>query len=175
MHDPEAHSVNPSDNPELSDIVASRLSRRTVLAGGTAAAVGFLGASAAGLVGAAGAGRRRVATLAGGAGSQGRRRQLLGFAAVPAGTDDAVVVPTATSREVLIPWGTPLRSAARRGEGRLEHRRRAGAAGRCPPRRHALLPARRGAAPATGAGCSCSTTSTPTSTIYSTPTATTRR
>ncbi|MBA2386282.1 MAG: hypothetical protein H0V69_04220, partial [Acidimicrobiia bacterium] len=37
-------SSNPSDNPEFSTIVASRLSRRSILCGGIgAAAVGFLG------------------------------------------------------------------------------------------------------------------------------------
>lgn len=44
QRDPDAVSSNPSDNPEFSTIVASRLSRRSILCGGIgAAAVGFLG------------------------------------------------------------------------------------------------------------------------------------
>ncbi len=45
--DPDAISSNPSDNPEFTDILAARLTRRGVLGGGLgAAAIGFLGGSA---------------------------------------------------------------------------------------------------------------------------------
>jgi len=44
QRDPDAVSSNPSDNPEFSTIVASRLSRRSILCGGIGtAAVEFLG------------------------------------------------------------------------------------------------------------------------------------
>jgi len=115
-YDPEWTSSNPSDNPAFADIVASRLSRRSMLAGGlSAAAVTFFAG------GAFGASSRPAATRTGG-GSAARdafvKRVVgraaaaspLGFKAVPAGTDDTVVVPNGYTAQVFIPWGTPLQS-----------------------------------------------------------------
>lgn len=108
MRDSEARSVNPSANRELSDIVAGRMSRRTVLAGSAAAAVGFLGASSGGLLAAPGAGADVAHAQSQRGGGGGRR--LLGFESVPTNTDDAVMVPSGYVAEVLVPWGTPLSS-----------------------------------------------------------------
>ena len=79
--DPDAISSNPSDNPEFSDILAARVSRRGVLAGGLGtAAIGFLGGAA----GRAGAAAASVAPAA---------RPTISFTPVPTGSADAFVVP----------------------------------------------------------------------------------
>jgi secreted PhoX family phosphatase len=109
-HDPDSISSNPSGNPALADVLASRHSRRSVLTGGLgAAAVGFLGGAAGS--GAASAAMRlpRTAPPTTPPGSA-PGSPLFGFAAVPAGTDDAVVVPDGYTAQVFIPWGTPIRS-----------------------------------------------------------------
>jgi len=90
----------------------SRLSRRAVLAGGLVTAATFFGRG--GFVGAASPDRRLIgsvppSTPPGGSAAPGGS-QLLGFAAVAAGTDDTVVVPEGYTSTVLIPWGTPLLS-----------------------------------------------------------------
>lgn len=95
--DPDDHSSNPSSNTPFKEVVAARARRRTVLRGAVAAAAGFLGVSAAG------------GALA--AQSGGRPRRLLGFSAVPTSTADQLVLPDGYTAEVLIPWGTPLRSS----------------------------------------------------------------
>ncbi|GAA3974092.1 PhoX family phosphatase [Actinomadura viridis] len=104
--DPEDVSTNPSGNPAFRDVAEARWTRRSVIRGGTvAAAAGFLAATA---------GPAAAAPLAPApAGSGGRghgRGRLLGFAPVPAGSADEVVVPEGYVAEVLIPWGTPLNS-----------------------------------------------------------------
>ncbi|REE97729.1 PhoX family protein [Thermomonospora umbrina] len=100
--DPDDTSSNPSGNATFHEVAQSRMSRRSVIRGGTVvAAAGFLGA--AGVVGATGG------TAAAAPDAKGRRR-LLGFQAVTPSTDDAIKVPAGYSAEVLIPWGTPLNS-----------------------------------------------------------------
>ena len=93
---------NPTNNPDLSAMVAARWSRRAVLGGGLGAGlVAFLGGPS--LAGAA----------TGGATAQTARRPrgLLGFTPVPTSDADTVTVPDGYVAEVLIPWGTPLRSS----------------------------------------------------------------
>lgn len=98
--DPEDVGSNPSDNRTISDVVASRFSRRAALKGGVgmAALTFFGGASVAGAAPAL-AGHNKV-----------RRPGLLGFQSVPVSTLDDVVVPPGYRAQVLIPWGTPLQS-----------------------------------------------------------------
>lgn len=111
MPHPESHeSSNPSGNTPFGELLGSNLTRRTVLAGGVGAALaGFLTSgrtfaapgSASAFGSPAGPAARGVAA---------RTESLLGFAAVPAGTDDTIVVPEGYTAQVLIPWGTPLRA-----------------------------------------------------------------
>ena len=103
--DPDDHSSNSSDNRAFRDVLAARTSRRGVLrTGSVLAATGFLGAVGGGL------GEATPADAAPAADGERRHRPLLGFTAVATSTADAFVVPPGYSAEVLIPWGTPLRS-----------------------------------------------------------------
>ncbi|WP_030170933.1 PhoX family protein [Spirillospora albida] len=98
--DPDDQSSNPSKNEAFQQILERRMSRRGVLRGGTvAAAAGFLGTAAGGTASAAASPARPG------------RRPLLGFKAVPTSTDDTLTVPEGYTAQVLIPWGTPIRSS----------------------------------------------------------------
>jgi secreted PhoX family phosphatase len=102
-YDPDDRSSNPSGNRPFREVLVARLSRRDVLRGGTVvAAAGFLGA--AGAVGEAGP------ALAAPRATAGRARPLLGFTPVPTSSADAFTVPDGYEAQVLIPWGTPIRS-----------------------------------------------------------------
>ncbi|WP_129838980.1 PhoX family phosphatase [Streptomyces sp. RFCAC02] len=92
--DPDEVSSNPSDNPPFGAVAARRMSRRTALRGGTAAAAAFLLAA-----------RTGTAAAAPGADPRG----LLGFTPVPTADDDTLVVPDGYETQVIIPWGTPVR------------------------------------------------------------------
>ncbi|MEU0404749.1 alkaline phosphatase PhoX [Streptomyces sp. NPDC006197] len=87
--------------PPFEEVVASSLSRRQVVAGGTAALVAFLGF---------GTPTAQAATVAPPAPADREPKGLLGFAAVPPATTDAVTVPAGHSVQVLAPWGRPLHS-----------------------------------------------------------------
>ncbi|MFJ5968418.1 hypothetical protein [Streptomyces sp. NPDC093060] len=86
--------------------MAASVSRRHVLAGGTAALVAFLGLSA-------------PASAAAQPERSGRARGRVGFAAVPASTADTVTVPAGYSVQTLASWGQPVRghSPRRRADG----------------------------------------------------------
>lgn len=101
ISDPEDLSTNPSANPAFAEVLQARLTRRGVMRTGTVvAAAGFLGAAGGAVVDGAPA-----------EATHGRPKPLLGFTAVPPGSADSVVVPQGYSVDVLIPWGTPLRSS----------------------------------------------------------------
>jgi len=89
---------NLSDNPSIHDIVASRVSRRSVLGGGAAtaafAATGGIGA----LLRAMPASAEQARTA----------RSLLGFEGIAPSTEDALIVPKGYRAEVLIAWGDPV-------------------------------------------------------------------
>ena len=116
QRDPDAVSSNPSDNPEFSTIVASRLSRRSILCGGIgAAAVGFLGGTG---VAKAAPGSATPATptvvgpiAAGPLVADRGGRRLLGFPSVAPSIADRFIVPDGYVAEILIPWGTPIQSS----------------------------------------------------------------
>src|ERR687895_2573492 len=94
-------SANPATEPHMSELIAVRLSRRTVLVGGMAAVAGFLTRGiAAPPCYAAAAGRDGKATAKAG--------RLLGFAAIPLGFLDEVAVPAGYTARPFIPWGTPI-------------------------------------------------------------------
>ncbi len=99
--DTEDISTNPASGASFDDIVASRLSRRSVLAGGLATAAGFLTTTLAGPSAAHAARSARRQSTA-------RAEGLLGFTAVPLSTADEVVVPTGYTAQPFIPWGTPI-------------------------------------------------------------------
>ena len=81
---------NRSANPTLYDVIDARASRRGILVGGLATAVG-------GLFGAG------AATPA-----KAQAKPLLGFKAIPVSEADSVVVPEGYKVQVLAPWGTPI-------------------------------------------------------------------
>jgi uncharacterized protein len=96
--DEQPEGSNTSGNPALSDMIATRLSRRSVLDGGLkAGALATLGATA-------------ETFNAAPAAAQGMPGPALGFTAVPTSQADAFVVPQGYTAEVLIPWGQPLMS-----------------------------------------------------------------
>jgi secreted PhoX family phosphatase len=99
-------SSNPSAARHFSDVVETRMSRRSVLGGGMLAAAGFLSTT---LFGAPPA----RAHAPGGSGAPGRRgsdagMSLLGYEAIPLGYGDEVVVPRGYTAVPFIPWGTPI-------------------------------------------------------------------
>ncbi|MFP3990952.1 PhoX family phosphatase [Streptomyces sp. E11-3] len=104
--DPDDVSSNPSANRSFQDVVATRMSRRTALRGGTAAAVGFLALGAAQGTAAAEPGRAAAAAPTGRGGRGGR--SLLGFKPVGTHSADKLTVPEGYEAQVLIPWGTPI-------------------------------------------------------------------
>ncbi|MCK9899578.1 PhoX family phosphatase [Frankia sp. Cpl3] len=108
--DAEDAGSNPTENPRLSDLIAARVSRRTLVGGGIAAATaGFLGASGATAASADGPGGGHPG---GPGGRGGPGRGLLGFTEVPTSSADTFVVPAGYTFQVIVPWGTPL---ARKG------------------------------------------------------------
>ena len=83
---------NPSKNQHFNEVLAARLSRRSVLKGGLAAlALGGIGS----LV-------KAMPAAARGRGS------LLGFTGIPVSSADTVVVPKGYTARVLIAWGDPI-------------------------------------------------------------------
>jgi uncharacterized protein len=85
--------LNPSTQPHFRG-----LPRRTVLAGGVAAAAAFLAPGTA----------RAACPQPAGGGATGAAAPLLGFEPIAPATDDAVGIAAGYTAAVLIPWGTPL-------------------------------------------------------------------
>ena len=132
--DPDDFSTNPSGGPSFDEVVALRASRRAVLAGGMAGAAAFLTTNAF----------ARAAAAAGSTSGAGAAR-LLGFTPDPARLRRRGRRPGGLHRPAVHPMGHSDHRVAYPAfvPGR-QHGRRAGAAGRHAPRRHALLPAERG-------------------------------
>jgi uncharacterized protein len=86
----DAPISNPSANRSFADVLASRLSRRSLLAGGLAGIATAL-----------------VAPVLRGAGSA-RAAGLLGFTGIAVSTADAVMVAPGYAAEVLYAWGDPI-------------------------------------------------------------------
>ena len=106
MHELDEIS-NDSSNPTFHQVVEARLSRRSMIGGGfAAAAAGFLGIdSLLRAVPAAAAGSPSVAPSVAPAQATSA---LLGFQGIPTSTADAVVVPPGYTARVLIAWGDPI-------------------------------------------------------------------
>ncbi|MDP1818333.1 MAG: PhoX family phosphatase [Acidimicrobiales bacterium] len=99
MFEQDLMEASDVDAPHLLDVAAG-VSRRRVLGGGLAAAAAFL-------VG----GRSASASAVAGDGSAARGKGslgLLGFAAIPPGFGDEVVVPEGYTARPFLPWGTPI-------------------------------------------------------------------
>ncbi|HEX2074290.1 MAG TPA: PhoX family phosphatase [Geodermatophilus sp.] len=94
--DPDDLPSNPSGTAHFSEIVSTRLTRRSVLAGGMLAAAGFLTTSVV---------RAPAARAVPGAASAG---PVLGFQPIPPSGADHVVVPPGYAARPFIPWGTPI-------------------------------------------------------------------
>jgi len=100
--DPDDISSNSSGNTPFRAVASARVSRREVISGGVAAAAtGFLGVAV---------GQSGATAVAAPVASQGRPRPLLGFTPVATSAADALSVPAGYVAQVLIPWGTPIRS-----------------------------------------------------------------
>jgi uncharacterized protein len=102
---------NPSNNEAFEDVIAERMSRRSLLRGGVVAAgaaVAMTGADALVRVAPAHAdGGRPHHGYGKGFGSPAGT-PLLGFQGIPTSTADAVVVPPGYRADVLIAWGDPV-------------------------------------------------------------------
>ena len=102
---PDDIDNNPTDNAALDEIIASHLSRRTLLKmGGAGASLAFLSGFHTPGVAAAAAGRRTP--------KYNSHGPLLGFTSVPLSIGvndiDAVVVPPGYTAKVLYSWGDPV-------------------------------------------------------------------
>lgn len=104
LHDPDDLPTNPSANLRFDAVVERVRSRRQFLKSGLGlGAVGFLGTGLA----ACGGGDDDAPPTAPDGGSPAPA-SLLGFAAVAAGTGDAIVVPAGYRSAVFCRWGDPL-------------------------------------------------------------------
>lgn len=92
---------NPTQNPHIDDLIAARVSRRSVLTGAAAL-------TAAGLLPAA----LLTSAPAAANGSAPARVGKLRFAAAAPSSDDTFVVPSGYKTQILAPWGTPLTTGA---------------------------------------------------------------
>jgi secreted PhoX family phosphatase len=101
MKDEHPLGSNPTDNPTLAEVAGERYSRRSVLGGG-------LGSAAVLLAGTAGSGL--LAACAPPPPGGPAPSKLIGFTSIPASSADAVSVAPGYTVDVLVPWGTPLRS-----------------------------------------------------------------
>lgn len=101
---------NASGNEHFQEIVQARLSRRSFLTGGVAAAaaVSFGGLEA--LLRAVPTSAQQIVedTVVETTEEVGRRKSMLWFESVPVSSADEVVVPKGYTAEVLIAWGDPL-------------------------------------------------------------------
>lgn len=100
LHDTDSVGSNPTQNPHIQDLIAERISRRSVLGGGLAlAAGGFLGGTL--FIDEVQAGQDEK--------KSGKGKKLsLKFEEVPVSSDDTFVVPPGYEYQVIAPWGTPL-------------------------------------------------------------------
>ncbi|MPQ98561.1 DUF839 domain-containing protein [Modestobacter sp. I12A-02628] len=95
--------TNPTTATHMSALIDARLSRRSVLMGGLATAVGFMSASVVT------AGSAAAAPGKGNGNGKGKDRTgLLGYTPVPLAFGDQVVVPAGYKATPFLPWGTPL-------------------------------------------------------------------
>jgi len=86
---------NLSGNPTMYDVVAARISRRSVLGGGLATAALTITGGVAALLRAVPAAAQQAS-------------DLLGFEGIPTSIEDQVVVPPGYRARVLIAWGDPV-------------------------------------------------------------------
>lgn len=101
-------ALNPATERHFGDIVAARVSRRSVMGGGFAAATAFLvgGKAFGGIAPAAAANRNGNGNGRGGV--HAHTDTLLGYQAISTGFGDEVVVPDGYVARPFLPWGTPI-------------------------------------------------------------------
>ncbi|MFE4665421.1 PhoX family protein [Streptomyces sp. NPDC056716] len=103
------HEVpNTTANPYVGDVIATALSRRSVM---RAAAVVTAAAAAGSAVSVAGAPQAQAAPATGSGGSAGQSAQSargLRFTTVAPNTNDAVTIPTGHNQNIVIRWGEPI-------------------------------------------------------------------
>ncbi|MEQ7125425.1 PhoX family phosphatase [Actinopolymorpha sp. B11F2] len=100
---------NRSDNPYFADVVASALSRRSLLKGTAAGALVIGGVAGAAVPSAAAAASPKDGPRpSNGRGSGGSRISDLDFTTVAPNTRDAVVVPDGYAQAVVASWGDPV-------------------------------------------------------------------
>ncbi|MBA3309329.1 MAG: PhoX family phosphatase [Nocardioidaceae bacterium] len=99
--DPDDISTNPATDPSFQEVVASRLSRRGVLAGGVAVAAGFFTSAITGPAPTYASPPRNGRSTA-------KAAALLGYQPIPLGYGDEIVVPVGYSATAFLPWGTPI-------------------------------------------------------------------
>jgi len=107
MLDNDDIATNTVDDRPFSDLVEARISRRSAMGGGLAAAAAFL---AGGTVfgGVASAEATTGARAGAGRNASVRARELLGYQPIPLGYGDEVQVPDGYTARPFIPWGTPI-------------------------------------------------------------------
>ena len=101
LHEDDA-VCNVSSNESFQEVLERRLSRRSVLGGGLAAA------ATAAATGVAGSGVATVLDARTASARGGPAKPLLGFAGIGTSTADEVVVPRGYTAKVLIAWGEPV-------------------------------------------------------------------
>ncbi|MBK9387463.1 MAG: PhoX family phosphatase [Planctomycetes bacterium] len=101
--DENPQGSNPTQNPELTQLIEKHLSRRNLLGGA-------LAATAAQFLFGRGAAAQELGTN--GPRSGRSRRPRMGFTEVPASSADDFIVPPGYVAQVMVPWGTPLWSNA---------------------------------------------------------------
>lgn len=101
---------NASGNEHFQDIVQARLSRRSFLTGGVAAAAAVSLGGLEALLRAVPTSAQQIVedTVVETTEEVGRRKSMLWFESVPVSSADEVVVPKGYTAEVLIAWGDPL-------------------------------------------------------------------
>ncbi|MBL8898303.1 MAG: DUF839 domain-containing protein, partial [Planctomycetes bacterium] len=102
-HDENPQGSNPTQNPELTQLIEKHLSRRNLLGGA-------LAVTAAQFLFGRGVAAQELGTR--GPGSGRGRRPRMGFTEVPASSADDFIVPPGYVAQVIVPWGTPLWSNA---------------------------------------------------------------
>jgi len=106
MFDTDDFPSNPTQNPQLSDMIEARMSRRGLLGGALAATI--FGLVAADVLAGSAVAAHGNDDDDDDDDDDSDHGPLLGFAGIAPSSDDTVRVPDGYTWDVLVPWGTPL-------------------------------------------------------------------